>query len=346
MLKFSTNEVNIMSYKYISLKEFGGPEVLGLVTEEILPEPKQGEVRIKVQATSINFTDTLIRKGIYPDVKEKPPITPGYDMVGIVDKLGDGVSDFEEGQKVAELTVIGAYSEYIILPAKQLVPVPENVNVAEAVAMTLSYVTAYQMLTRAAKIKEGSKILIHGAGGAVGSALLQIGSLLKLKMYGTASAVQHDFLKEFDCHPIDYKSENFVQVVKDLEPNGLDAVFDPFGGAHFKRSIKTLNKKGKLVAFGAYNAKTQTDLIKSFLRVQIWNFTPWMPSTNFYSIGSWHKKHHDWFETDLKKLFKLLSEKKLKPLVSKTIKLEEAKEAHEQIEAGGLKGKLIILMKN
>ena len=333
-----------MNYRYISIKEFGGPEVLGLVTEETLPEPNQGEVRVKVLATSINFTDTLIRRGIYPDVKDKPPITPGYDMVGIVDKLGDRVTDLTEGQKVAELTIIGSYSEYIILPAKNVVTVPDNVNAVEAASMILSYVTDYQMLTRLAKVKEGRKILIHGAGGAVGSALLQIGSTLKLKMYGTASADQHDFLKEFGCHPINYKSEDFVQVVKDLEPNGLDAVFDPFGGDHFKRSIKTLNKKGKLLAFGAYNAKTKMYLIKSFLRVQIWNFTPWMPSTKFYSIGSWHKKHHDWFESDLKKLFELLSEKKLMPLVSKTIKLEDAKEAHEQIEKGGLKGKLIIEM--
>ncbi len=335
-----------MSYRYISFNEFGDPEVLGVETEERLPEPNQGEVRIKVQATSINFTDTLIRRGIYPDVKKKPPITPGYDMVGVVDKLGAGVTDFKVGQKVAELTVIGAYSEYIVLPAKQLVTVPENVNSVEAVSMILSYLTAYQMLTRSVKVNEGSKILNHGAGGAVGSALLQIGSILKLKMYGTASVDQHHILKELGCKPIDYKSEDFVQVVTDLVPNGLDARFDPFGGDHFKRSIKTLNKKGKLVAFGAYNAKTKMDLIKSFLRVQIWNFTPWMPSTKFYSIGSWHKKHHDWFESDLKKLFKLLSEKKLKPLVSKTIKLEDAKEAHELIEKRGLKGKIIIQMEN
>lgn len=335
-----------MSYRYISIKEFGGPEVLGLSTKETLPEPKTGQVRVKVLATSINFTDTLIRRGIYPDVKEKPPITPGYDMVGIIDKIGAGVNDFKEGQKVAELTIIGAYSEYIILPARQLVPVPENVNSTDAVAMILSYVTAYQMLTRSAKVKEGSKILIHGAGGAVGSALLQIGSFLKLKMYGTASVDQHDFLKQFDWQPIDYKSEDFVSTVKDLEPNGLDAVFDPFGGDHFKRSIKTLNKKGKLVAFGAYNAKTQMDLVKSFLRVKIWNFTPWMPSTNFYSIGSWHKKHHDWFKNDLNELFVLLSEKQLKPVIYKTIKIGEASEAHKLIEKGGLKGKLVMELNN
>ena len=88
------------------------------------------------------------------------------------------------------------------------------------------------------------------------------------------------------------------------------------------------------------------DLIKSFLQVQIWNFTPWMPSTTFYSIGSWHEKHHDWFESDLKKLFVLLSENKLRPLISNTIKIEEAREAHVLIERGGLKGKLIIVMNN
>lgn len=319
---------------------------MSLETEERLPEPKHGEVRIKVQATSINFTDTLIRKGIYPDIKKKPPITPGYDMVGIVDKLGSGVIELKEGQKVAALTIIGAHSEYIILPAKQLVPVPDNVNVVEAVSMILSYVTAYQMLTRSAKVKEGSKILIHGAAGAVGSALLQIGSVLKLKMYGTASVDQHDFLKQFDCQPIDYKSEDFVSTVKNLEPNGLDVVLDPFGGDHFKRSIKTLNKKGKLVAFGAYNAKTQIDLIKSFLRVKVWNFTPWMPSTKFYSIGSLHKKHHDWFKNDLNRLFALLSENQLKPLINKTITIEEASEAHHLIEKGGLKGKLVMKLNN
>jgi len=333
-----------MSYKYISIKEFGGPEVLRLETRANLPEPNGGYVRVKVLATSINFTDTLIRRGIYPDLKDKPPITPGHDMVGVIDKIGTGVTDFKEGQKVAALTITGAYSEYMLLSAKKLVSVTEDVNTAEAVSLILSYVTAYQMLTRSAKLKEADKILIHGAGGAVGSALVQIGSILKLKMYGTASAKQHDFLRASNCNPIDYKSEDFVSAIDNLEPDGIDAVFDPFGRKHFKRSLKTLNKKGKLVAYGAYDAKTSLDLIKSFLSVQIWNFTPWMASTTFYSIGSWHEKHFDWFQNDLKKLFVLLSEKKIRPKVHKTIKLEDAKEAHELVEKGGLKGKLIMLM--
>ncbi len=205
-----------MEYKFISLKKFGGPEVLEVQTAESLPEPSKGEVRVKVLATSASFTDTLIRKGIYPDVKDKPPITPGYDMVGIVDKLGDEIAELEVGQKVAELTVIGAYSEYIIIRASQLIKVPQEIEASDAVSLILSYVTAYQMLTRLVNLQPGQTILIHGAGGAVGSALLQIGSIRNLKMYGTASKSQHDFLREFGCHPIDYRSEDFFKVIREL----------------------------------------------------------------------------------------------------------------------------------
>lgn len=235
-------------------------------------------------ASSAAFTDTLIRRGIYPDVKDKPLLTPGYDMVGIVDKLGDGVTEFKEGQKVAELTIIGAYSEYIILSASQFTLVPEEIDATEAVSLILSYVTAYQMLTRSVNLRSGQTILIHGAGGAVGSALLQLGSILNLKMYGTASKSQHDFLRGFGCHPIDYKNESFVEEINRFEKRGLDAVFDPIGGDNFKRSMKIISKKGKLVAFGSYNASSGIGLIMDFLRLKIWNIDPWKPSTTFYSI--------------------------------------------------------------
>ncbi len=139
---------DLMGYKRVVISEFGGPEVLKVIEEKNLPEPGNGEVRIKVLATSAAFTDTLIRKGIFPEVKRKPPFSPGYDMVGIVDKLGENTTKLKIGQKVAELTVIGAYSEYICLPEDRLVPVPDELDAAEAVSLVLSYVTAYQMLYR------------------------------------------------------------------------------------------------------------------------------------------------------------------------------------------------------
>lgn len=333
-----------MRYKFISLKKFGGPEVLEIQTVESFPEPSRGEVRVKVLATSAAFTDTLIRKGIYPDVKDKPPITLGYDMVGIVDKLGDEVSGLEVGQKVAELTITGAYSEYIIITASQLIKVPQEIEATDAVSLILSYVTAYQMLTRSANLQPRQTILIHGAGGAVGSALLQIGSIRNLKMYGTASKSQHDFLREFGCHPIDYKSEDFVEVINEFEKDGIDVVFDPIGGDNFKRSMNTLNTKGSLVAYGSYNADSKVELIKDFLSVKIWNILPWKPSTTFYSIGALHKKHHDWFREDLTKLFELLLEGEIKPTIARKMNLEEASKAHELIEKGGVKGKIVLLV--
>lgn len=127
-----------------------------MIEERTFPEPKPGEVRVRVLATSAAFIDTMIRKGIYPDVKEKPPFSPGYDRVGVIDKLGGGVTKLKIGQKVAELTVIGAYAEYICLHESRLVPVPARLDPAEAVSLILSYVTAYQMLHRKANIQAQS----------------------------------------------------------------------------------------------------------------------------------------------------------------------------------------------
>ena len=180
-----------MSYKRVIITGFGGPEVLKVVEESELPNPKSGEVRVKVLATSAAFTDVMIRKGKYPDVKEKPPFSLGYDMVGIVDQIGEGATRFKVGQRVADLTIIGAYSEYLCVPESRLTPVPDNLDPAEAVSLILSYVTAYQMLHRISKVKGSQRILVHGAGGAVGTAMLQLGKLLDLEMYGTASKSKH-----------------------------------------------------------------------------------------------------------------------------------------------------------
>jgi len=152
-----------MGYKRVVITGFGGPEVLKMTEENTLPQPKPGEVRIKVLATVAAFTNVMIRKGKYPDVKERPPFSPGYDMIGVVDKLGERVIHSRVGQRVADLAVIGAYSEYICLPETRLTLVPKDLDLVEAVSLVLSYVTAYQMLHRIAKVKRGQRILVHGA---------------------------------------------------------------------------------------------------------------------------------------------------------------------------------------
>jgi NADPH:quinone reductase-like Zn-dependent oxidoreductase len=335
-----------MSYKKVILNEFGGPQVLQVVEEATLPEPETGEVRIKVLAASATFTDTMVRKGIYYGFKETPPLSPGYDMVGVVDKLGAGVTGLEVGQMVADLTVFGAYTEYMLRPAASLVHVPVGLDPAEAVSMVLSYVTAYQMLHRIAKVQRGQKILIHGAGGAVGTATLELGRLLDLEMYGTASKPKHELVKSLGGIPIDYKSEDFLERIQALDGDGMNAVFDAIGGDNFKRSFKSLKTGGTLVAYGFYNQAMGGggSVPMAYTKVALWNILPNGRKTSFYSIGDLRKKNPEWFKEDLAALFGLLKEGKIKPSIERRMKLEDAAQAHELIEQAAVKGRIVLIV--
>ena len=333
---------NIMSYKKVILNEFGGPEVLQVIEENTLPEPGPGEVRIKVSAASATFTDTMVRKGIYYGFKETPPLSPGYDMVGLVDKLDGRAADLKIGQIVADLTVFGAYTEYMIRPADSLVPVPEGLDPAEAVSMVLSYVTAYQMLHRVAKIQRGQKILVHGAGGAVGTAMLELGALHNLEMFGTASLAKHELVQSFGATPIDYNKEDFVANMQKI--GGVDAAFDAISGENFKRSFKSLKKGGILVPYGFYNQAQGRggNIALDFTKVALWNMLPNGRRTSFYSNGALRDKNPKWFKEDLGALFGLLKEGRIKPSVERRMKLEDAREAHELIENAAVKGRIVL----
>lgn len=333
-----------MSYNRIVISKFGAPDVLQKVTENELPSAQKGQVRIKTLNTSASFTDTLIRRGIYPAVRKKPPFSPGYDVIGVVDALGKGVQNLSIGQKVADLTVIGAYTEYLCLDATSVVQVPDNLDHPEALSMILTYQTAYQMLYRCTKVKEGHTILIHACSGAVGIALLQLGKLLNLKMYGTASKSKHKFIEDMGAIPIDYENEDFAELIKKNEPQGIDAVFDPIGGNYFPRSLSILRKSGILVGFGYQNAASGKDghVVLDYLKIKFWNLLPTKPSTEFYIITSLRKKYPDWFKEDLKILFKLLSERKIEPAIGKIMKLEQAAEAHKLVENYKVEGKIVL----
>lgn len=334
-----------MSYKRVVITEFGGPEVLKVIEEARVPKPQRGEVRVRVLATSAAFTDTLVRQGIYPDVKKKPPFSPGYDMVGVIDEVGPGVSELSLGQKVAALTVIGAYSQYLCLPERQLVRVPDGLDPAEAVSLVLSYVTAYQMLTRSAKIKRGQTILVHGAAGAVGTAILQIGRGMHLKMFGTASKPKHAIVEQLGGIPIDYRTEDFVARIRELDGAGVDAVFDPIGRKSYKRSLEVIKPGGTLVAFGYLKTATeqQAGPVLDFLCLLEYKVRLVRRSATFYSIGAWHRKHFDWFKSDLEELFQMLATETVKPIIEKRMLLEQADVAHELLDKGTTKGKIVLL---
>jgi NADPH:quinone reductase-like Zn-dependent oxidoreductase len=228
----------------------GGPEVLQVV-EEDLPEPQADEVRVKVLAAGVSAYDLMHRcSGSLPG---SPPLpyTPGEDIVGEVDELGEGVSTFEPGQSVVGYPRGGGYAEDLCLSPNGLVPFHSDVDPAEAVCLVANYLTAHMLLHHTAKVQSGERILVHGAAGGTGSALLELGRLAGLEMYGTASKYNHEVVSALGATPIDYHNEDFVECIHSLTGEGVDAVFDPVGGARqVWRSYQTLRRGGRLVSYG------------------------------------------------------------------------------------------------
>jgi NADPH:quinone reductase-like Zn-dependent oxidoreductase len=342
----------IMKYKHILISRFGGPENLSL-TEDELPEPQANEARVKVLAAGVSFADVLMRQGVHPESWNlgKTPFTPGWDVVGIVDKLGDKVSSaWQTGQIVAALPIVGGYSEYICMPTNELVPVPPGLDHAEAVSLVLNYTTAYQMLHRCAHIKPGETILINGgAAGGVGTALLQLGKLANIKkMYGTASSEKHNIVSDLGGIPIDYKSVDLVQEIIKLTSHddnnkngesGVDAVFDGIGGKSFKSSYDILRSGGRLVAYGG----TPTADLGYWMMMLTMNVVSEERKFILYSIQTLKRLKPDWFHEDLTLLFDMLKQGKIKPLIAARIPLNQASQAHELLTGSSVKGKIVLI---
>ena len=342
-----------MKYKHIVIPRFGGPENLSLAETQLL-EPRANEVRVKVLAAGVSFADILMRKGVHPESWNlgKIPFTPGWDVVGIIDKFGDKVSTWQTGQMVAALPIVGGYSEYINLSSDELVPVPPGLDHAEAVSLVLNYITAYQMLHRCAHINAGESILINGgAAGGVGTALLQLGKLAGLKkMYGATSNEKHDTVSNLGGIPIDYKPVDLVQEIinvtghddDDEGERGVDAVFDGIGGKSLKASYEILRSGGKLVAYGG----TPTTDLEDWLTMLTLNLVPDKRNFMLYSIQTLKRLKPDWFHEDLILLLDLLKRRKIKPIISTRMPLNQAAQAHELLSGGSITGKIVLICNN
>ena len=339
-----------MTYERVVVTRRGGPEVLRVV-EEPLREPGPGEVRIRSLAAGVSFADIFMREGFHPEsIFRRPPFTPGWDVVGRVDATGAGVETVGRGDVVAALPIAGGYSQVVYLPEAELFEVPEGVDPAAAVSLVLNYVTAYQMLHRSADAKPKQAVLVHSAAGGVGTALLELGRLIDLEMYGTASLAKHAAVRDLGAVPIDYKHADFVEVCRDLKPEGLDAVFDGIGGGHLFRSFRTLRQGGKLVGYGF--GSTATDGRQSaaaiattslaWLGAFAYNLVPGYKRLKLYSIQMLKRRRPSWFREDLERLLALLAEGRIHPVVAERFPLAEAARAHEVLAAGATTGKLVI----
>jgi NADPH:quinone reductase-like Zn-dependent oxidoreductase len=341
-----------MPWQRLRISRFGGPEVLHVVEESAIPEPGPGEVRIKVLAAGTGFTDTMIRRGRYPDFNGPLPFTPGYEIVGVVEQTGAGVVAPRVGMLVAELCVVGGYAQYAIRPARFLVPVPGDIDPAEAVCIPLAYLTAFQMLTRLRTLSRGASVLVIGAYGTVGTALLDLARHLGLRVIGTSSATNLGVIERFGAAAIDYRAGDFVTSVRQLTPGraGVDVAFDAIGGAHFGRSFACLARDGLLVDYGSQSmAVGRESLVAACLslaRLKLWNKLSFVfngRAATFYSVTTRQSTHAEDFKADMAALFQLLREGAIKPVVIERLPLAAASEVHTRIDRGGLGGKIVLL---
>jgi NADPH2:quinone reductase len=345
-----------MRHTRIIVTHYGGPEALRVVEEEC-PEPKNGEVRVRVLAAGVSLPDIMAREGVHP---ETPPVpfTPGWDLVGVVDQLSAGISGIEPGQIVAAMPIHGAYAEFVCLPQRELIPVPSGLDAAEAVSLVLNYITAYQMLHRSAKVRQGQRVLIHGAAGGVGTALLQLGRLAGLEMYGTCSSRGAQAVSDLGGIPMDYQHQDFVEEIHRITNEGVDVVFDPIGGTHLWQSRKALRPGGRVVGYGLISSIRGEGLASGrpgrrqrFRGTAIFGLyiaggwlLPGRKRVVPYSIQTLKRLKPAWFRQDLIALFDLLQQQKIKPLIAQRFPLAEARRAQELLGKGGVIGKIVLVL--
>ena len=320
----------------------GGPEVLR-VGRRGRPIPAPNQAVVRVEAAGVSFAEVQMLKGRY-FMQPKFPFVPGYDLVGTVEEVGGDVDGGLVGQRVAALTQTGSWTERVALDASKLAPVPEGLDPAEAVVAVTNGVTAWQMLHRAAKVRPGQTVLVHGASGGVGTLLVQLARLAGAKVIGTASAPKHDHVRALGAVPIDYRNEDVSKRVHELSPGGMDAVFDHVGGPGIVDSWRMLRRGGTLVNYGSASTLNATGhrlapYLPIFARVLLWNALPNGRRATFYFVQRWPKH----FQEDLTTVLSLLVEGKIEAHVAQRVPLEKASEALGLLASGKASGKVVLV---
>ena len=348
-----------MPVRRLEIAAFGGPELIRVVEDAALPQPGPGEVRIQVEASSLVFTDMLIRRKLYPVLKLTLPLTLGYDVIGRIDAVGPGVTRWRVGDRVADLIQIGGNATHLVRPAAMLVGVPPGLAATQAEPLILSYLTAYQALFREAEVQPGDPVLIHGASGAVGLAALDLCRAYGLAAVGVASARRERAIAEHGATFVAYDQAGAAEELDRLSRGlgGFKAILDAARGEALSSTMARLAPDGRLVVLGfsapfrdAYSAgKARPGLLArlrfafDFLRIQ------WLASRSgasrrviFYDISGRRVRHPQDFQDDLSRLFALLEAGRIAPRVQRVFRLNGAVEAHRLIEAGQVEGRLVL----
>ena len=324
----------------------------GLVLESVpTPAPAAHEVLVDVEASGVSFAEQSMRRGRYPG-QPAFPFVPGYDLVGRVRAVGPAGDPALVGRRVAVATKTGGWATRAIVPAADLVPVPEGVDADAAEAVVVNGLTAWQMLVRTARVRPGGTVLVHGASGGVGTVLVQLARVRGLRVIGTASTRHHDALRALGVDPVDNRAGDPYAAVRRLAPEGVDAVFDHLGLESARHSFRLLRRGGALVVYGtAVEKDTDTSVLSLFAamlsRIALWNLLPNGRRASFYDFwggrrlrpAAFRRRQHE----DLAAVFALVADGTVVPHIAARFPLERAAEALALAESRTVRGKVVIV---
>jgi 2-desacetyl-2-hydroxyethyl bacteriochlorophyllide A dehydrogenase len=315
----------------------GGPETLRLKSREV-PDPGPGQVLVRIEASSVSLPDVQARYGRTP-FPPRLPFVPGYTYVGEVVALGPEAGAARVGDRVGVLAIVGGYAEHAVADARKLIPVPADVDAGEAAIVILNYLVAYQVMHRAAKVEAGDPVLIVGASGGIGTALLQLAKLAGLRMYGLASSSKHEIVREYGATPIDYRSEDVEAVIRAAEKDGLAAVFDGVGGEYVARGMRMLRRGGTHVVYG--NPQSKAGVVRLLWTLATSRLRRDGRRLRVYGTTSFLRNQRP-FREDWATLFRLLEERRIAPVIAGGFPLEQAADANRLLERGGVVGNIVL----
>jgi len=315
-----------------------------------LPAPAEGQAVLRMDATGVSFAEQQMRLGKYYD--QPPfPFVPGYDVVGTVTAAGPEVDPALVGRRFAAVTKIGSWASHQLLDAADLVPMPDGVDTAEAESVVVNGITAWQLLHRSARVHSGGTIVVLGANGGVGTTLVQLARHAGITVIGTASPRHHAALRELGATPVDYRDPEMYQRIRELAPDGVDAVFDHVGGAGIVESWRLLRRGGTLVSYGTAATKdnegnSRLPVLKMIARLMAWHLLPNGRSARFYNFWAGRRRlgsFRDRLRADLTSVLTLLADGVLTAQVAARLPLSEAGSALALAESRTVIGKVVIV---
>jgi NADPH:quinone reductase-like Zn-dependent oxidoreductase len=335
--------------RQVWITKAGPPEVLE-VREAPDPVAGAGKVRIRVRAAGINFADLLARVGLYPDAPKLPCVI-GYEVAGVLDQVGPGVTGFREGDRVLAMPHFGGYTDVLVISATQVLHMPAAMTFEEGAALPVVYLTAHHMMFYTGSLRPGSRVLIHSAAGGVGLAAIQLAKTRQCIILGTASPAKHEFLRAQGCrYPID-SGGDFVPGVRAAVGNaGLDLILDAVGGSSWTKGYDLLAPCGRLVAFGlsaASSGKRRNMLhaLGQVLRVKKWSpLTLMSDNKTVTGVNLGHLLDHpEILGPQLQALIALYEAGQIRPHVDRSFRFEEAAAAHHYIHDRKAVGKVVLV---